>query len=114
MSHNTWAHRLVTVAVRPLARTSVTPNQITTLRLVAGLAAALAFAIGGGAAAQVGGVLWILSMLCDRADGILARLTGRTSAWGHVYDLICDFTTTTLLSNVAIARHLPQFAPQIA
>jgi phosphatidylglycerophosphate synthase len=97
MSHNTWAHRLVTVAVRPLAHTSVTPNQITTVRLITGLAAALALAIGGATAAQVGGVLWILSMLCDRADGILARLTGRTSAWGHVYDLICDFSATTLL-----------------
>ncbi len=97
MTHNTWAHRLVTVAVRPLARTGVTPNQITTLRLITGLAAAFAFATGNATAAQAGGVLWVLSMLCDRADGILARLTGRTSAWGHVYDLICDFTVTTLL-----------------
>lgn len=97
MSHNTWAHRLVTVAVRPLARTAVTPNQITTVRLITGLAAALAFATGSTTAAQVGGVLWILSMLCDRADGILARMTGRTSAWGHVYDLISDFTATTML-----------------
>lgn len=97
MSHNTWAHRLVTVAVRPLVRTSITPNQITTLRLVTGLAAALTFATGNAVAAQIGGVLWIVSMLCDRADGILARLTGKTSAWGHVYDLICDFIVTVLL-----------------
>ena len=97
MSHNTWVHRLVTVAVRPLARTSVTPNQITTLRLVTGLAAAAAFATGNSTAAQIGGVLWVLSMLCDRADGILARLTEQTSDWGHIYDLICDFCVTVVL-----------------
>lgn len=97
MSHNTWAHRLVTVAVRPLARTSVTPNQITTLRLVTGLLAAGMMATGNHTAAQIGGAFWIVSMLCDRADGILARLTGKTSDWGHIYDLICDFTVTVLL-----------------
>ncbi len=97
MSHHTWAHRLVTIAVRPLARTSVTPNQITTLRLVSGLLAAAAFATGNGFLVDIGGGLWVLSMLCDRADGVLARMTGQSSPAGHVYDLICDFVVTTVL-----------------
>lgn len=97
MSHNTWAHRLVTIVVRPLARTSVTPNQITTLRLISGLAAAAAFATGNGLAVDIGGGLWMLSMLCDRADGVLARMTGQSSPWGHIYDLVCDFLVTVIL-----------------
>lgn len=97
MSHNTWAHRLVAVGVRPLARTGVTPNQVTTLRLVTGLAAAAAFASGMPVWMAVGGGVYILSMLLDRADGMLARLTGKTSHWGHVYDLIADYTVTALL-----------------
>ncbi len=94
MSHNTWAHRFVGLAVRPLARTRVTPNQITALRLATGIAAAAALAVG---ALHVGAALWLVSMLCDRADGILARLTGRTTPWGHKFDLISDFLATGFL-----------------
>ncbi len=36
-------------------------------------------------------------MLLDRADGILARITGKTSPWGHRYDLFSDG-----LSNVLV------------
>ena len=35
-------------------------------------------------------VLFTVSMLLDRADGILARISGKTSTWGHRYDLIAD------------------------
>ena len=97
MSHDTWAHRMIVPAVRPLARTSVTPNQLTAVRLAMGIAAAGAFAAGGPAWTHLGGGLWIASMLFDRADGILARLTGKFSDWGHRFDLISDFASTVLL-----------------
>ena len=97
MSHDTWAHRMIAPAVRPLARTPVTPNQLTAVRLAFGIAAAGAFAAGGPVWPQAGSGLWIASMLFDRADGILARLTGKTSAWGHKFDLFADFTSTTLV-----------------
>ncbi|MDP6952710.1 MAG: CDP-alcohol phosphatidyltransferase family protein [Alphaproteobacteria bacterium] len=94
MSHNTWAHRFVGLAVRPLAKTSVTPNQITAVRLATGLAAAAALAAGF---LHLGAGLWLLSMLCDRADGMLARLTGKSTPWGHKFDLVSDFLATGLL-----------------
>jgi len=78
------------VGVRPLRHTAVTPNQITALRLATGLAAAAAFAAGVAPWPLVGAGLFLLSMLLDRADGELARLTGRTSRWGHVFDLVAD------------------------
>ena len=90
MSHDTWIHRAVRVAVRPLARTSVTPNQLTTLRLGAGLGAAAVLALGGSPWLAVGAGLFLVGMLLDRADGELARLTGKTSRWGHTYDLVSD------------------------
>ena len=40
MSHNTWIHRIVRVGVRPLVPTAVSPNHITRLRLILGVAAA--------------------------------------------------------------------------
>ncbi len=97
MSHNTWAHRVVTAAVRPLAGTAVTPNHLTTARLVTGLAAAGLFAMGAATWNWVAAIVYVLSMLLDRADGVLARMTSQSSAWGHVYDLICDNVVTALL-----------------
>ena len=32
----------------------------------------------------------MLSMLLDRADGELARQSGKSSPWGHTYDLVSD------------------------
>lgn len=45
----------------------------------------------------VGGAVFILSVFLDRADGDLARMTGKTSPWGHTYDLIADGVCNTLL-----------------
>jgi phosphatidylglycerophosphate synthase len=81
-----WDQRLAHLMVRPLAATRVTPNQITTLSLAIGLLAAWLYA-QGGAVANVGGACFMLAFLLDHADGELARMTGRTSAFGHYYDL---------------------------
>ncbi len=96
MSHNTWIHRTVRVAVRPLAATPVTPNQITTLRLAVGIAAGLALAQGSDFWRYIGAGLFLLSMLLDRADGELARQSGKTSPWGHTYDLVSDTLSNAL------------------
>jgi archaetidylinositol phosphate synthase len=90
VSHDTVIHRIVRPAVRVAARSGVSPNQITTVRLVSGLAAAVCFAQGGAAWPAIGGVVFVLSMLLDRADGELARQTGQMSKAGHRYDLAAD------------------------
>ena len=73
MSHNTWIHKIARATiVRPLAKTAVTPNQVTTVRIIAGIAAAGALAVGDASWSIVGGWLFMLSMLLDRADGDLA------------------------------------------
>ena len=81
---------MVRPAVRPLIGTGIAPNHLTTVRLAGGLAAAAAFAVGSAAWDYAGSVLFVLALLLDRADGELARLGGKTSAWGHRYDLIAD------------------------
>ena len=90
MSHNTWIHRLVRVGVRPLARTRVTPNQVTVVRLVTGIAAAGLLASGAWSWSAAGAGLFAISMLLDRADGELARMTGKHSPGGHRFDLFSD------------------------
>ncbi len=97
MSYDTWIHKGVRVAVRPLVKTPVTPNQITALRLISGLGAAALYAIGTAPWTHVGGALFVLSVLLDRADGELARLGGKTSPGGHAFDLIADAVCNALV-----------------
>ncbi len=95
MSHNTWIHRIVRVAlVKPLAGTAVTPNHLTALRIATGLGAAGSLAAGE---MNTGAGLFVVSVVLDRADGDLARLTGKTSPWGHKFDLISDALCNTLI-----------------
>jgi len=66
--------------------TPITPNQITTLSLAIGLLAAFLYARGGWAV-HLGAACFVLSFWLDHADGEFARMTGRTSPFGHYYDL---------------------------
>jgi archaetidylinositol phosphate synthase len=81
-----WDQRLASRVMRPLADTRITPNQVTTASLIVGLAGAVLFALGGGWM-HAGAALFMLSFWLDHADGELARVTGRTSSFGHYYDL---------------------------
>ncbi len=47
--------------MRPLIGTAVRPNHITTLRLLTGIAACVAFAWGNNAGMVWGGGLWLVS-----------------------------------------------------
>lgn len=89
--------RLARRLVRPLRDSWVTPNHLTTVRLVLGLAAAGCFAAGALAWAHAGAWLFVLSNFVDHTDGELARLSGKSSRWGHYYDLACDALIHVLL-----------------
>ena len=90
MSHDTWIHRAARGVARPLARSGVSANQITTLRLALGLLSIGLFASGNASLNGWALLAFVLSMLCDRLDGEVARLTGTCSEWGHRYDLLTD------------------------
>ena len=106
MSHNTWIHRAVRVAVRPLVATRLTPNHVTAVRLATGIAAAGAFAQGDEAWRMWGAGIFLVSMFLDRADGELARLSGKTSRRGHTYDLVGD-ALSNALAFVGLGIGLP-------
>jgi phosphatidylglycerophosphate synthase len=76
--------------VEPLVDLPVTPNQLTTLRLAFGLSASAACMVGSQSWLSIGGALFVVAHLLDRADGIFARLSGKTSRFGHRYDLVSD------------------------
>ena len=83
-----WDARLAAFLVRGLVGTPVTPNHITTVSLLLGLAAAGLFATGGTTAANWAAGLLILARFTDHMDGELARMADQASAFGHWYDYL--------------------------
>lgn len=90
-----WDARLASLLIRPLRDTPITPNHLTTVRLLTGITAAAAFS--SGVWPNLAAILFALSNLLDHTDGELARLTGMSSRAGHVYDLISDAIVHVLL-----------------
>jgi phosphatidylglycerophosphate synthase len=92
-----WDARLARRLVTPLKDSWVTPNHLTTVRLGVGLAAAAAFLPGTYGWSNLAALLLILSNFLDHTDGELARISGKSSRVGHVYDLASDAAVTILL-----------------
>lgn len=86
--HRPWDQQLAGLLVRPLARTSVHPNHLTTLSLVLGMTASALFCLGPSFLAGLAAGCYMLAVFTDHTDGELARLTGKTSRFGHYYDYI--------------------------
>lgn len=104
MSYNTWIHKFSRVLVQPLVDTPVTPNHLTTARLVFGVAAAVCFALDDTTWNWIGTLSFVISMVLDRADGELARLSGKSSRFGAIYDLITDaICNSALFIGIGIA-----------
>src|SRR4051794_804167 len=103
-----WAGRLymrrISVYVTALlVRTPVSPNQLTVLMLVAGVAAGAVLAIGGLAGAIAAALLVQLYLLLDCVDGEVARATGRTSITGVYLDRVGHhFADAALLSGLGV------------
>jgi phosphatidylglycerophosphate synthase len=92
-----WDARLARRLVTPLKDSRATPNHLTTVRLAVGLAAAAAFLPGTYGWTNIGALLMVLSNFLDHTDGELARISGKTSRIGHIYDLASDAVVTILL-----------------
>jgi phosphatidylglycerophosphate synthase len=92
-----WDARLARWLVTPLKDTWVTPNHLTTVRLCVGLGASGAFLPGTYGWSNLAALLLVLSNFLDHTDGELARMSGKSSRIGHVYDLASDAAVTILL-----------------
>ncbi|MCO6440599.1 MAG: CDP-alcohol phosphatidyltransferase family protein [Nitrococcus mobilis] len=87
-----WDARAAAWLVAPLRGTALTPNHLTTIRLIVGLCGTLVFA--SGQQLLLAALLVMLSNFLDHTDGEFARMTGQYSAFGHYYDLIADAIVT--------------------
>ena len=73
-----------------LARTSITPNQVTLFNTALGLTSAAMFAIPGYWWRLFAALLFLADITIDGVDGELARLKMCETEWGGKLDLITD------------------------
>lgn len=92
-----WDARLAFKLIYPLRESALTPNHLTSLRLVFGVLSCAAFAAGGYAWSNVGALCFVVSNFLDHTDGEFARLTGKMTRAGHYYDLASDALVNILL-----------------
>ncbi len=89
------------VLFRPLAYglvklvqpTFITPNQVTLISLILGLASGACYWQGTPYYFLWGAVLLFLTNLFDCADGMLARVRGTSSLTGYLFDGLVDYLT---------------------
>ncbi|XXX80940.1 CDP-alcohol phosphatidyltransferase family protein [Sorangium sp. So ce134] len=103
---NTYVMRpLAGGVVALLARTSITPNQVTLLNLaVFVVAAALLVALPTAEGGLIAIGVLELSYLLDCADGMLARHKQIASKEGHLFDFFTDELKAVLLSGALSVR----------
>ena len=92
-----WDQRLARILVRPLAKTPIQPNHVTTATLILGVAGAGLLATGDTTAANWGAGLFVLARFLDHFDGELARLKGLSSRFGYYYDDVAGGASFTAL-----------------
>ena len=103
------ARPLAAVVVVPLARTGITPNQVTFATLPVFLAGAAVLALLPSWGALIAGAAIIeLSYVLDCADGQLARLKGTSSPVGAHLDFLMDeLKAFALVAAIAIRLWMP-------
>ena len=72
-----------------LAKTKITPNQVTVLGLLVNCAVAYLIAVGRLTFVAAGVLIWVAGFF-DALDGSVARATGRMSVFGNFLDSVLD------------------------
>jgi CDP-diacylglycerol--glycerol-3-phosphate 3-phosphatidyltransferase/archaetidylinositol phosphate synthase len=86
--NRSWTGRVWEDLARPLARTGITPNQVTLIGLALILSNCAAFYAHGDT--LVFGLGLIFSFTFDSLDGAVARLQGTSSKYGGYLDAVVD------------------------
>lgn len=89
--------------VRMIYNTRITPDNLTTAAIMAGISAGICYAFGLPVTGKIGAVLIILFVVLDCSDGQLARLKKNGTAAGRLLDGIADYIVTiSIYTGIAI------------
>lgn len=80
-----------------LARTPITPNQVTLAQLPLAVVATWLIAVGGTLYTVLGLLVFGLRSLLDCVDGTLARAKNMATSKGHALDAFVDWVSCTIL-----------------
>ncbi len=98
-----WLARAASAPVRGMHAAGITPNAVTVAAFVLSVAAVLPIARGEFA---LGIAFWLAGRLLDGYDGLLARVSGRTSLFGGFLDISLDMLAYAAMA-VAFAWQMP-------
>jgi len=94
---------LALVFVRLVYKTPLTPNGVTFLSLLSGLASAYSFAQGTVSGVAWGGIWYAIANTLDCSDGQLARLQGSGTPLGRLVDGVVDWIiSVAIFAGLAI------------
>ncbi|MFQ5957081.1 MAG: CDP-alcohol phosphatidyltransferase family protein [Candidatus Brocadiales bacterium] len=89
-----------------LAKSPITPNQVTLLSFFTGLVACWFFLQGGYRYSVLGALVFYASVILDLADGEVARLKFLYSKYGGLLDTVCDsIVYSGIIFCIALAIH---------
>lgn len=107
-----YVNRRVSQAItRLLVGTPVTPNAVTVLVLLVGVAAAVLVLSGGYARTALGSVFFVLNSVFDGVDGELARVRFQETPTGAWLDRLSDKLVMLLFFGAVFARLLRTSPP---
>ena len=84
---------LAFILVKIIYSTNITPNQLTVISIIFGLAAGCVYAIGTPSSLVLAAILFMLYNIFDCSDGMLARLKKNGTHTGRIIDGIADYIT---------------------
>jgi hypothetical protein len=100
-----YVHRPVGAVAATIARRcGMTPNQVTVLGGLAGMAGGACFF--DARFAYFGIALLVAHGFLDSADGQLARMTGRASSFGRFLDGLADYCTWAVTYTAIVASYM--------
>ncbi|MBO32454.1 MAG: CDP-alcohol phosphatidyltransferase [Rhodospirillaceae bacterium] len=83
-----WDQQIASVLVKPLVKTPVRPNHLTTFSLCLAILGAALLATADEIQVNWGAGVFVLSRFLDHFDGELARLQGTSSKFGYYFDYV--------------------------
>jgi len=90
-----WIHRpLAYVLAKALYPTPVSPNLVTLISILFGIAGGACFLASFPYHMLLGGLAIFTSAVFDCADGQLARMRGTSSAFGRMLDGVADLVVS--------------------
>ncbi len=81
-----------------LVKTPVTPNQVTIISLILGIASASFFSHGAYKYTIIAGLFYFFSTVFDQCDGEVARFKNMTSDFGKTFDIIVDSIVNAVIT----------------